>query len=67
MFKKMHESLSFSDLVDNAAQLNFQDYEKFLTSVNTQRVQNQPTVLPKNETDLLNKIYRVFPAEKNGG
>ncbi len=60
----MHDPISFSELVDSAASMDFQDYQKFLKTVNTRRVQNRPDVLPKAETDLLNKVYRVFPAEK---
>lgn len=63
-FNKMHDPKSFSELVDSAAQLDTQDYEKFLKTVSARRVQALPNVLPKNETDLLNKIYKTFPVEK---
>lgn len=60
----MHDPLSFSDLVESAANLNIQDYERFLINVNTRRAQKRPDVLSKEETDLLEKIYSPFPANK---
>ena len=56
--------LSFSDLVENAVNLDVQDYEKFLQTVNTRRAQRRPDVLSKEESDLLKKIYRLFPNEE---
>ncbi|MBC7775382.1 MAG: hypothetical protein H7246_08085 [Phycisphaerae bacterium] len=60
----MHDQLSFSDLVETAANLDIQDYERFLVNVNTRRAQNRPDVLSKEETELLEKIYSPFPTTK---
>jgi len=60
----MHDQLSFSDLVETAANLNIQDYERFLINVNTRRAQKRPDVLSKEETELLEKIYTPFPPLK---
>lgn len=57
--------LSFSDLVENAVNLDVQDYEKFLQTVNTRRAQRRPGVLSKEESDLLKQIYQTFPQAKN--
>ena len=62
--KNMHDQLSFSDLVETAANLNVQEYERFLIKVNTRRAQKRPDVLSKQETDLLKKIYSPFPLIK---
>lgn len=56
--------LSFSDLVENAVNLDVQDYEKFLQTVNTRRAQRRPGVLSKEESDLLKQIYQTFPQAK---
>ena len=58
------KQLSLSDLVENVVKLNFEDFETFLTAVNTRRAQHRPDVLSKAESDLLKKIYRLFPKEK---
>jgi hypothetical protein len=60
----MHEQLNFSDLVENASQLNSTDYERFLVNVSEKRVQKQPNVLKENEEILLKKIYKLFPIDK---
>ncbi|MFN0036422.1 MAG: hypothetical protein ACKVUS_15255 [Saprospiraceae bacterium] len=60
----MHEHVPFSDLVETAANLNVQDYERFLIHVNTRRAQKRPDVLSKQESDLLKKIYSPFPPIK---
>ncbi len=57
--------LSFSDLVENAVNLDIQDYEKFLQTVNTRRAQRRPNVLSKEESDLLKQIYQTFSRAKN--
>ena len=54
---------SFSDLVTDVANLNFDEYEKFITMVNTLRVQQRPDSPSKKESDLLSKINRGFPTE----
>lgn len=56
--------LSFSDLVENAVNLNVQDFEKFLQTVNTRRAQRRPGVLSKEESDLLKQIYQTFSQDK---
>ena len=56
--------MSFSDLVENAVNLDVQDYEKFLLTVNTRRAQRRPNVLSKEESNLLKKIYQTFSQEK---
>jgi hypothetical protein len=59
----MHEQLSFTDLVNGAARLDFQDYERFVVTVNKLRVQQKVKGLPQKELDLLAKINRGFPVE----
>ncbi len=56
--------VSFSELVENVADLNVQDYEKFLLTVNTRRAQRRSDVLSKEESDLLKKIYQTYPQAK---
>ena len=58
------KELSFSELVETAVKLNLKDFEAFLLSVNTRRAQLRPDVLSKKESDLMKKIYLVFPEEK---
>lgn len=57
--------LSVSELVENVVKLDGDDFQEFLLAVNTRRAQRRPDVLSGEESDLLEKIYRVFPqAEK---
>jgi len=56
--------LSLSELVEKVAKLNVEDFEQFLLTVNTRRAQRRPDVLPKEEADLLKKIYLEFSKEK---
>ena len=60
----MHESISLSDLVENAVNLDVRAYQEFLTTVNSRRAQKRTDVLPPLEADLLRKIYRPFPEDK---
>jgi hypothetical protein len=60
----MHQSISLSELVENAVNLDFRAYQDFLTTVNSRRAQKRAGVLPPVEADLLKKIYRLFPEEK---
>jgi len=58
------EQFPISDLVENVVKLNVEDFQEFLMAVNTRRAQNRSDVLSKEESDLLKKIYRLFPKEK---
>ncbi len=60
----MHESISLSELVENAVNLDIRAYQEFLTTVNSRRIQNRANVLPQAEADLLKKIYSPFPEDK---
>jgi len=55
--------LSVSDLVENVAKLNVEDFEQFLKTVNARRAQRRSDVLPEREADLLKKIYQSFSKE----
>lgn len=55
-----HAPPPFSELVETAVNLSWQEYEQFLQAVNQQRAQQRSDVLPKAEADLLKKIYRPF-------
>ncbi len=60
----MSQQLSFSDLVKGATRLDSKDYEKFVTTVNKLRAEQQPDTLSPQEAALLKKINYGFPIEK---
>jgi hypothetical protein len=60
----MNPHLSFTDLVNSAAQLDLEDYEKFIAAVNKLRAQRRQSIPSRKETALLEKINRGFPTEK---
>jgi hypothetical protein len=55
---------SVSELLDNAASLDKQAFESFFKKIVQLRAQRHPAVLPKEESDLLQKINRGFPNDK---
>ena len=56
--------LSFNDLVNEAVNLEFQDYEKFVKQVSLLRSKKQVTGKQTKESALLEKINNGFPVEK---
>ena len=56
--------LSFNDLVNEAVNLEFQDYERFVNTVNQLRSQKPGTKNLEKESALLEKINNGFPIEK---
>ena len=56
--------LSFNDLVNEAVNLEFQDYERFVNTVNQLRSQKPGTKNLEKESALLEKINNGFPLEK---
>ncbi|MCF8246430.1 MAG: hypothetical protein K9J37_12160 [Saprospiraceae bacterium] len=56
--------LSFSDLVNEAVNLEFQDYEKFVKQVSLLRSKKQVAGKQTKESALLEKINNGFPVEK---
>ena len=60
----MSLQVSFSDLVSEAVSLDFREYEKFVSTVNKLRAEQQPSMVSKQESLLLAKINRGFPTEK---
>jgi hypothetical protein len=55
---------SVSELLDNAASLDKQEFESFFKKMVLLRAQRHPAVLPKEESDLLQKINLGFPQDK---
>lgn len=57
--------MSFSELVKNAAQLDMDEYEKFIAAVNKMRAkQNRKSTASKKEVALLEKINKGFSNKK---
>jgi hypothetical protein len=55
-------SSAIHDLVERAAQLDKQDFERFLSGVFSARAKQHKQSLGKTESDLLKKINAGFPA-----
>ena len=55
---------SVAELLDIAARFDGRDFDHFFKKVVLLRAQRQPSVLPKEESDLLQKINRGFPDHK---
>lgn len=62
--KIMSLQLTFSDLVKEAVRLDFNEYEKFVTTVNKLRAEQNQGDVEKQESALLAKINKGFPLEK---
>ena len=60
----MSLQLSFSDLVKRAANLDLEEYGKFISTVNKLRAKRKQSNISKKESDLLSKINKGFPNEK---
>ncbi|MBK9016727.1 MAG: hypothetical protein IPM82_23095 [Saprospiraceae bacterium] len=60
----MNLRLSFNDLVNEAVNLEFQDYEKFVKQVSLLRSKKQIAGKQTKESALLEKINNGFPLEK---
>ncbi len=60
----MNLPISFNDLVNEAVNLEFQDYEKFVKQVSLLRSKKQLAGKQTKETALLEKINNGFPVEK---
>ncbi len=56
--------MSFSDLVERAAKLDVDEFEKFVVTVNKLRAKQRPEAPSQKELDLLEKINSGFPVEK---
>lgn len=60
----MSLQLSFSDLIKRAADLNLEEYENFISSVNKLRAKKRHSNVSEEESALLTKINKGFPNEK---
>lgn len=60
----MSMHLSFSDLVNEAAKLDYNEYEKFIEAVNKVRTKRRLDSTGLEEVTLLDAINRGFPNEK---
>ena len=57
----MSAQASVSELIDDAARLDKQEFDKFFKKMVMLRAERSSTVLPQEESDLLQKINRGFP------
>lgn len=60
----MSAQASVSELLDNASRLDKQEFERFFKKMLLLRAERNPAVLPKEESDLLQKINKGFSDDK---